>query len=353
MNATKLERIKREVDTADIEMFELIDKKLHLQNNLSHNMNSEVKRVPISTLISKDELLNEEQAIYINKLCYRLALICEHYLKAITIYNMHFDDVENESKKELEIIFSNKAKNGGIASFGHNLEKLIFDNKYLNLSTKYSIIYDLIYKVKNRIEDKELISLFDNMKNQMNSLMIDYNNGNNEVKKDIYIKMGNLEQKLFEKIRQIVNNNSNAFAKARYAMYEIELDDDKYNDVTYDIDFLYDLASTLQLTIQKVIDNSLYIEPLNRHIFYDLNTDITLTFKNDDIETIHVMNINNVINEYKRIMFSRIFKTNNFVSTYDESFLSNVELKKVNYVENGINKILCYDIITDNYIITR
>jgi hypothetical protein len=187
----------------------------------------------------------------------------------------------------------------------------------------------------------------------MNSLMIDYNNGNNEVKKDIYIKMGNLEQKLFEKIRQIVNNNSNAFAKARYAMYEIELDDDKYNDVTYDIDFLYDLASTLQLTIQKVIDNSLYIEPLNRHIFYDLNTDITLTFKNDDIETIHVMNINNVINEYKRIMFSRIFKTNNFVSTYDESFLSNVELNKVNYVENGINKILCYDIITDNYIITR
>ena len=55
-----------------------------------------------------------------------------------------------------------------------------------------------------------------------------------------------------------------------------------------------------------------------------------VTFKNDDIETIHVTNTNNVINEFKRIMFLRIFKTNNFVSTYDESFLSNVELKKVN-----------------------
>lgn len=334
MNTTKRDRIKQEIEFADID-FQDIDKsisRMELKRNAEYVKTG--KPVSLSDVIDKSNLTDYEKQNRENSIAYKMALVCEHYLKALTINGMHFSDVENESDEELNRIFSSKARDGGIVSFSHHLRQLVYDNPHLSLDIKYFILMSLAYQLK----DEELVARLDDLKNLFDKAIEQTPVSSNEEKVGLFNEISKLLKEMYERIERILNDNDSAFIKSRYGMF----DGYKAN-----IDFLQTFASILRNAIQRSISQCLYVDLMQRHIFYDLDTDILFLFENGDGELIHTTSGKNVIEEYERkIGTERITRLGMNSPT-------SVFLKEVHYTDSNEKKGLFYDEMTDSYAIMK
>lgn len=349
MNYIKLERIKREIDFADAELIQ-VDKVLEETAIIAkgEQLASNGDGSLLNTIL-KDNMSDSDSIIFINRCSYKLALICEHYLKALTIFNMHFDDLDNESDSELERIFSNRVRDGGITSFRHHLDKMIFDNRYISLELQYKILVMVV----NKLNDEKLTDCINQMHDIMNDSIkekIVEKYGEKPYKQFAYSKILEVIKNIYTKTWQLVDKIRDSFIRSRYGMFEITEKNGTIENYIADIDFLMELAHTLQSTISSEISQCLFIFEIGRHIFYDLNTDIIITYQNDDKKVIHVSNNIDVQLEYSKknaeIMKKMLGKLN-------EEIPIQKYIKEILYVENGVEKCMAFNELIGSYMSKR
>ena len=98
---------------------------------------------------------------------------------------------------------------------------------------------------------------------------------------------------------------------------------------------------------ENSISQCLYVDLMQRHIFYDLDTDILFLFENGDGELIHTTSGKNVIEEYKRKVGTER------ITRLGMNSPTSVFLKEVHYTDSNEKKGLFYDEMTDSYAIMK
>ena len=323
MNAQKIERIKEEIETSD-RIFSEVDKKIG--NAMTWDEYKENPYIGVASyldIILPKELSEREKKSRLNEYGERLSYVCEHYLKALIIPNMHYDDITNESEAELNQIFTNKRL--GIIRYSHYFVKLLTDdNSQIDSKLRESILLQLGKLLHNVNKSKNTNNIFEVKTDYQQALIYDWINDTSVT----HEKLTTEKERIIELTKNIVAENDDAYPQSRYGMF-----------TTYvaDLDFLYNLSRILRIKIEQYIPNSFYVTEMARHIFYDSNSQIVKQFEDGSQETFN-------IDENGQIE----------PTFYDDTYSitrprNQLKLIAIYYQENGSYKVIKYDDSLEQY----
>ena len=312
MNPKKIDKIKGLINTADCRRLELFNNNVFIPTEL---VNGEIRFN--SDLLFDDDICDDEKISFINSFGERLSYICELYLKALIIPNMHFDDTTNESEEELDKIFNNRSNNGIAKKYSHYFSKLLTsESTDLDERLKKRILFELGNSIVDDHNLKQLQGKY------MDDLLNSWINGDTE---DLDKKAGESKQNIIENAINKVNDNSGAYPESRYAAL---------TDYKADLDFLLNLCEVLRNYIQGVIPGCISIESTGRHIFADADS-IVREIKLDGSTVEYEVDKNGKVS---RIHYEDLED----VLPPDLSYKNN-PIESIEYMEDGTSKFLKYD----------
>lgn len=318
MNAIKFERIKEEIETAD-RIYAQLNKKIGSAMTWNeYHKNPYMGIDSYLDIILPKNISDREKKSILNEYGERLSYVCEHYLKALIIPNIHYEDIENESDIELNKIFSDRRY--GIKRYSHYFVKFLNDNEsQINEKLRESILIQL----GKMLHHQELASIQEDYHQSLIDVFVNDSPSDHEA-------LNNQKERLKEITSIIIERNNDAYPQSRYGMF---------SDYIADLDFLYNLCRVLISKIQFNIPNSLYIKEMQRHVFIDSNSRIIKEFDNGEIETFNV-------NEKGEILLRH---DDDYYSIHSPK--NQNKLIKVHYQENNSSKVIKYDNLLGSYYI--
>ena len=227
MNSTKFQRIKEEIMMAD-----------KICSDIS--IHSILKK---AEYIIQSDIPEDEIRKFYNRFGEQLSLACEHYLKAMIIPRMHYEGISNESEEELNRIFDNRDNHGIAKKYSHYFDKLLTsDNTALEESD--GLQESILIRLAERLGIQEFGEY---RSKQLSSWINDGETGISDVRGE-----------LLNKIKEKVDANRGSYPESRYGMF---------TEYIADLVFLTNLCLTLQEYPTKTINNCLFINGLEMHIF--------------------------------------------------------------------------------------
>lgn len=312
MNQKKINKIKGLINTADCRRLELFNNNVFFPTELVNG----VIRFN-SDLLFDDDICDDEKISFINSFGERLSYICELYLKALIIPNMHFDDTTNESEEELDKIFNNRSNKGIAKKYSHYFSKfLTSESTDLDERLKKRILFELGDSI---VDDYNLKQLQDKY---INDLLNSWINGDIE---GLDKTADESKQNIIENAINKVNDNSGAYAESRYAAL---------TDYKADLDFLLNLCEVLRTYIQGVVPGCISIESTGRHIFADIDSIVREIKLDGSIVEYELDNDGKV----RRIHYEDLED----ILPPDISYKNN-PIESIEYMEDGDSKLLKYD----------
>ena len=319
MNQNKIIKIKGLINTADCRRLEMFNNNVFIPTEL---VNGEIRFN--SDLLFDEDMCEDEKISFINSFGERLSYICELYLKALIIPNMHFDDTANESEEELDKIFNNRSNKGIAKKYSHYFSKLLTsESTDLDENLKKRILFELGNSI---IGDKNLKQLKDKY---MNDLLNSWINGDTA---DLDRKAIGSKQNIIENATNRVNDNSSAYPESRYAAL---------TDYKADLDFLLNFCEVLRTYIQGVIPGCISVESTGRHIFADPNSIVRET-KIDGSTVEYEVDENGKVSRIHYDDLEDILPPN---LSYKNNPIESIE-----YMEDGASKCLKYDSIRKMFV---
>ncbi len=317
MNLTKQTRIRREILTAD-RIFGKVRKEIlsYLKVLGAKPENTNIKTF-INNFMGTDITDDEKQSI-LNEIGERLAFACEHYLKALIIPHIRFNNVQSESNTELDMIFN--SKKDGIKKYSHYFSKILLSSdSALPRNLCEHIIIALAWSLNSEDIRQELKEY------SVIKLILDPNASQKEYEK-IEENREQKKQVLIDEVEEIIKKNDDAYPQSRYGMF---------TDYIADIDFLYCFCECLCSTIGLAISNNYYAGNMSTRIFYDSNSTITKVYEND-ITDIFNVDANGIIQPRPIDDFGNDICPISLNRPY-------LKVLEYRYVENGVNKVLKFD----------
>lgn len=308
MNSIKFKRIKEEIMMAD-----------QICSDIS--LKTILKR---AEYIIQSDMPEDEIKKFYNRFGEQLALASEHYLKSIIISRMHFESITEESEDELNKIFDNRyggrRNDDSIANkYSHYFDRLLTSDNTALLHSP-----GLQESILIRLAEKLGISEFGLYKDKQFLSWI------NEDETEIDLA----KEELLRKIKERVNDNKSAYPESRYGMF-----------TTYraDLQFLTCLCSTLQEYPARTLNNCIFINGFERHIYPDDEsviyekrsdgTNITYRYSNNKLDIIEC-------NGVKKEELSQYQQFNDLFPNITKGQAAIIE---INYIENGELVTIKYD----------
>ena len=304
MNQEKFKRIKGLINRADC-----IKNELLILNYFEPINDDGTFKVDYSLLFD-DGISEEEKFNFINNLGERLSYICELYLKALLLPNMHFDGIDIESDEELDEIFN--GRRGIKKKYSHFFSKMLSSTQtHLPEKLRENILIEL----SKLVHDDTSKRLGDNY---TNASLDSFLNDNESIKQ----RERTIKEQLVANSIQLTDNNSDAYPQSRYSMF---------TDYIADIDYLFNLSNILRDNISLYIPCCLYEAKIGRHIFPDPDSHVTVKLNNGKEGTYYVDSSGNInkFNFYK------------LLDLYPDSNSSLIV--EVDYIEDGEEKHMKYD----------
>ena len=262
-------------------------------------------------LLFDEGISDEEKINFINNFGERLSYICELYLKALIIPNMHFEDIENESDEELDEIING---NRGIKKkYSHYFKKLL-SSPTTNLPNglrKYIFV-----ELGRALHDDNSTETYGKY---TTALLNSWINGED---KELDEKKDALEGQVINNSIELTDSNSDSYPQSRYSMF---------TDYIADIDYLFNLCEILYKSISQYLKCCLDEPSIGRHIFPDLNSIVVEKLSNGH-------EVKYYINSEGKIDKSNYYEISDLFPGFSQS-----NVLEISYTESGIDRIMKFD----------
>ena len=326
MNKEKFNKIKGLINRADcirnelilLNYFEPVDKPENptLEYNVDNDNSIVIEKDNYSYKINYDLLFdegisNEEKINFINNFGERLSYICELYLKALIIPNMHFEDIENESDEELNEIFN--GNRGLKRKYSHYFTKLL-SSSTTNLPER--LRKSILIELGRALHDDNSTKTYGKYTTALLNSWINVGDKELDEKKDV------LEEQVINNSIELTDSNSDSYPQSRYSMF---------TDYIADIDYLFNLTEILYESISQYIICCVNEKSIGRHIFPDLNSTVVEKLSNGH-EVKYYIDSNGKVDKTDYYEIADLFPN-----------ISGSKVLEINYTESGIDRVMEFD----------